>query len=105
MWMAMASATARCPGTRHPKAAYFTRGSGHNEKAQYTEREDDYINNMDRLAHKFEVMRRHVPEPVEHRRERARASASSPSGLPITPCAKAATSWKPSTLSPPIICD
>src|SRR5436190_4840794 len=29
------------PGTRHPKAAYFTRGSGHNERAQYTEREDD----------------------------------------------------------------
>src|ERR1700690_3015084 len=52
------------PGTNHPKASYFTRGSGHNEKAQYTEREDDYINNMDRLAHKFEVMRRHVPEPL-----------------------------------------
>jgi len=52
------------PGTRHEKAAYFTRGSGHNDKAQYTEREDDYINNMDRLAHKFEVMRSHVPEPV-----------------------------------------
>ena len=43
------------PGTNHPAASYFTRGSGHNEKAQYTEREDDYINNMDRLAHKFEV--------------------------------------------------
>ncbi len=52
------------PGTKHPAAAYFTRGSGHNDKAQYTEREDDYINNMDRLAHKFEVMRKHVPEPV-----------------------------------------
>jgi 2-oxoglutarate ferredoxin oxidoreductase subunit alpha len=52
------------PGTRHAQAAYFTRGSGHNEKAQYTEREDDYINNMDRLAHKFEVMRQHVPAPV-----------------------------------------
>jgi 2-oxoglutarate ferredoxin oxidoreductase subunit alpha len=52
------------PGTNHPLAAYFTRGSGHNEKAQYTEREDDYIHNMDRLAHKFDVMRRHVPQPV-----------------------------------------
>jgi len=51
------------PGTNHPNAAYFTRGSGHNAKAQYTEREDDYINNMDRLAHKFEVMRQYVPEP------------------------------------------
>jgi 2-oxoglutarate ferredoxin oxidoreductase subunit alpha len=52
------------PGTHHPQGAYFTRGSGHNEKAQYTEREDDYIHNMDRLAHKFEAMRRYVPEPV-----------------------------------------
>jgi 2-oxoglutarate ferredoxin oxidoreductase subunit alpha len=54
------------PGTRHSQASYFTRGSGHNEKAQYTEREDDYINNMERLAHKFEVMRKHVPEPQVH---------------------------------------
>jgi 2-oxoglutarate ferredoxin oxidoreductase subunit alpha len=60
------------PGTQHRGAAYFTRGSGHNDKAQYTEREDDYINNMDRLAHKFEVMREHVPAPVEHSREGAR---------------------------------
>jgi len=51
------------PGTDHPAAAYFTRGSGHNEKAQYTEREDDYVNNMDRLAHKFETMKRFVPQP------------------------------------------
>jgi 2-oxoglutarate ferredoxin oxidoreductase subunit alpha len=60
------------PGTNHPNASYFTRGSGHNEKAQYTEREDDYIHNMDRLAHKFEAMRGHVPEPVLHKREGAR---------------------------------
>src|SRR3954454_23642651 len=52
------------PGTNHPSAAYFTRGSGHNDKAQYTEREDDYVNNMDRLARKLDVMRKHVPEPV-----------------------------------------
>jgi 2-oxoglutarate ferredoxin oxidoreductase subunit alpha len=52
------------PGTNHPAAAYFTRGSGHNDKAQYSERENDYIGNMDRLTHKFETMRRHVPAPV-----------------------------------------
>src|SRR5713101_82236 len=52
------------PGTEHPLAAYFTRGSGHNEKAQYTEREDDYVNNMDRLARKFETIRAHVPKAV-----------------------------------------
>lgn len=51
------------PGTDHPQAAYFTRGSGHNEKAQYTERPDDYQNNMDRLAKKFETARTFVPQP------------------------------------------
>jgi 2-oxoglutarate ferredoxin oxidoreductase subunit alpha len=51
------------PGTRHTAAAYFTRGSGHNEKAGYSEREDDYMNNMDRLTRKFDAMRPHVPPP------------------------------------------
>jgi 2-oxoglutarate ferredoxin oxidoreductase subunit alpha len=59
------------PATNHPAAAYFTRGSGHNEKAQYTERDDDYIHNMDRLKHKFETMRKHVPAPVAHDRPQA----------------------------------
>jgi 2-oxoglutarate ferredoxin oxidoreductase subunit alpha len=54
------------------QAAYFTRGSGHNDKAQYTEREDDYVNNMERLAHKFETMRKHVPEPVVNNVEGAK---------------------------------
>jgi 2-oxoglutarate ferredoxin oxidoreductase subunit alpha len=51
------------PGTNHPAAAYFTRGSGHNDRAGYSEREDDYMNNMDRLARKFESIRRHLPTP------------------------------------------
>jgi len=52
------------PGTEHPAAAYFTRGSGHSENAEYTERPDDYQNNMDRLARKFETARKHLPQPV-----------------------------------------
>ncbi len=60
------------PGTRHPSAAYFTRGSGHNEKAGYTEREDDYINNMDRLSHKFDAMRSHLPAPAVNLRPGAK---------------------------------
>ncbi|MGH9356585.1 MAG: 2-oxoacid:acceptor oxidoreductase subunit alpha, partial [Terriglobia bacterium] len=52
------------PGTRHPAAAYFTRGSGHNERAQYTERPGDYVNNMDRLLRKFESLRERVPAPL-----------------------------------------
>jgi 2-oxoglutarate ferredoxin oxidoreductase subunit alpha len=51
------------PGTPHPAAAYFTRGSGHNENAGYTEREEDYVRNVDRLRRKFETLRRHVPDP------------------------------------------
>jgi 2-oxoglutarate ferredoxin oxidoreductase subunit alpha len=61
------------PGTNHPNASFFTRGSGHNEKAQYTEREDDYVNNMDRLARKFETIRAHVPKPVVDTRPKAQA--------------------------------
>jgi len=48
----------------HPLAAYFTRGSGHTERATYSERPDDYKNNMDRLARKFENARTRVPAPV-----------------------------------------
>ncbi|MGC2637590.1 MAG: 2-oxoacid:acceptor oxidoreductase subunit alpha [Acidobacteriaceae bacterium] len=52
------------PGTDHPKAAYFTRGSGHNEKAQYSERPEDYQNLMERLARKFDSARTMVPAPL-----------------------------------------
>jgi len=56
------------PGTRHPKAAYFTRGSGHNASAGYTEKPEDYLYIMDRLARKFENARTIVPAPVyEHK--------------------------------------
>ena len=48
----------------NPAAAYFTRGSGHTERATYSERPDDYKNNLDRLARKFETARHHVPKPV-----------------------------------------
>ena len=43
--------------------AYFTRGSGHNAQAQYSERADDYANNLDRLARKFDTARTLVPKP------------------------------------------
>ena len=50
------------PGDGMP--AYFTRGSGHNAKGQYSERPDDYVENMDRLSRKFETARAHVAKPV-----------------------------------------
>jgi 2-oxoglutarate ferredoxin oxidoreductase subunit alpha len=51
------------PGTQHPAASYFARGSGHNEKAQYSERADDFENNLERLNRKFETARSFVPRP------------------------------------------
>jgi len=52
------------PGTMHPAAAYFARGSGHNEKSQYSERPDDFERNMERINRKFETARSFVPRPV-----------------------------------------
>jgi 2-oxoglutarate/2-oxoacid ferredoxin oxidoreductase subunit alpha len=52
------------PGTNHPAAAYFARGTGHNEKAQYSERSDDWERNLDRLARKMDNARAALPAPV-----------------------------------------
>ncbi len=51
------------PGTDHPAAAYFARGSGHNESSQYSERPDDFEKNMERINRKFETARSFVPRP------------------------------------------
>ena len=55
------------PGTDHPLAGYFTRGSGHDEKAAYTESAETYARVMDRLAKKYETARSFVPPPVVDR--------------------------------------
>jgi 2-oxoglutarate ferredoxin oxidoreductase subunit alpha len=52
------------PGTRHPKASYFTRGTGHTESAAYSEKPEDYIAGMERLARKFDNARKLVPAPL-----------------------------------------
>jgi 2-oxoglutarate ferredoxin oxidoreductase subunit alpha len=52
------------PGTEHPAAGYFTRGSGHDEDARYTENAEVYARNMDRLARKLQTARTAVPEPI-----------------------------------------
>lgn len=51
------------PGTKHKAAGFFTRGTGHNEKAIYSERPDDYKRNMDRLVKKYETAKKFVPQP------------------------------------------
>ncbi|MCB9148189.1 MAG: 2-oxoacid:acceptor oxidoreductase subunit alpha [Caldilineaceae bacterium] len=60
------------PGTKHPAAAYFTRGTGHNEYAVYSERKEDWENNMVRLERKFNTARELVPAPIVE--ENAQAS-------------------------------
>jgi 2-oxoglutarate ferredoxin oxidoreductase subunit alpha len=52
------------PGTDHPAAGFFTRGSGHDEHARYTENAGAYARNMDRLNRKFETARKALPPPV-----------------------------------------
>ncbi len=52
------------PGTKSTKAAYFTRGTGHNSAAVYSERAEDWLENMDRLMRKFDTARDHVPAPI-----------------------------------------
>jgi 2-oxoglutarate ferredoxin oxidoreductase subunit alpha len=58
------------PGTDAP--AYFTRGSGHNDRGQYSERADDYVRNMDRLRRKFQTAATLVPQPEVDRDPEAR---------------------------------
>jgi 2-oxoglutarate/2-oxoacid ferredoxin oxidoreductase subunit alpha len=52
------------PGTDHSAAAYFTRGTGHNEKAQYSERPEDWEANLERLNRKMETARTELPAPL-----------------------------------------
>jgi 2-oxoglutarate ferredoxin oxidoreductase subunit alpha len=60
------------PGNKHPAAAWFGRGTGHDEYARYTEHHDDWDKNMDRLMKKYETARGMVPEPEIDRVEGAR---------------------------------
>lgn len=52
------------PGTDHPRAAYFARGTGHDEMAVYTERSDKWIENMTRLTHKLETAKKFIPADI-----------------------------------------
>ena len=52
------------PGTQHTDAGYFTRGTGHDEEALYSESPDMFKRNLDRLVRKHETARGAVPQPV-----------------------------------------
>jgi 2-oxoglutarate ferredoxin oxidoreductase subunit alpha len=52
------------PGTEADGAAYFTRGTGHDEKARYTEDNVAYKKNLDRLSKKYETLRKEIAKPL-----------------------------------------
>ena len=52
------------PGTHPSKGSYFTRGTTRNPYAQYSERGQDYIYNVQRLLKKFATAATLVPQPV-----------------------------------------
>jgi 2-oxoglutarate ferredoxin oxidoreductase subunit alpha len=52
------------PGNPHPLAAYFNRGTGHDRYAVYSEKAEDWEDNMARLALKFESARQLMPEAI-----------------------------------------
>lgn len=52
------------PGNPNPAAAWFGRGTGHDENARYSERSEHWAPNMERLRRKFDTARKIVPTPV-----------------------------------------
>ena len=53
------------PGTHPSKGAFFTRGTSRDTYAVYTEDGDKYVENMNRLLHKFETAKQYVPAPEQ----------------------------------------
>lgn len=60
------------PGNKHPMAPYFTRGTGHDENARYSEDSETWRKLLDRLARKYQTARNYVPKPVIDRMDGAR---------------------------------
>ena len=54
------------PGNKHPMSAYFTRGTGHDEYAKYTEDAGAYMKNMERLKTKHYNAASYMPKPINH---------------------------------------
>ncbi len=52
------------PGNPNALSAYFARGTGHNDAALYSERPEDWSENMERLVKKFDTARTLVPKPA-----------------------------------------
>jgi 2-oxoglutarate ferredoxin oxidoreductase subunit alpha len=51
------------PGAHSSRGAFFTRGTSRDEKAVYTEKGEEYEENMLRLMRKWDTIKDYVPEP------------------------------------------
>ncbi|HET9835794.1 MAG TPA: 2-oxoacid:acceptor oxidoreductase subunit alpha, partial [Rhodanobacteraceae bacterium] len=54
------------PGTHPTRGSFFTRGTSKNADAKYSEKGEDYVENMQRLQRKFETAKSLLPQPVVH---------------------------------------
>ena len=63
--------TPRAVPGESPRAGHLVRGSGHDFRAAYTERPDEYQEVMDRLLRKHRAAAEHLPPPVVEVREGA----------------------------------
>ncbi|HWG66988.1 MAG TPA: 2-oxoacid:acceptor oxidoreductase subunit alpha, partial [Rhodanobacteraceae bacterium] len=55
------------PATHPTRGSFFTRGTSKNADAKYSEKGEDYIENMQRLQRKLETAKALLPQPVLHR--------------------------------------
>ncbi|MBS0431918.1 MAG: 2-oxoacid:acceptor oxidoreductase subunit alpha, partial [Proteobacteria bacterium] len=54
------------PGTHPTRGGFFTRGTSKNADAKYSEKGEDYVENMQRLQRKFETAKSLLPQPIAH---------------------------------------
>jgi 2-oxoglutarate ferredoxin oxidoreductase subunit alpha len=54
------------PGTHPTRGSFFTRGTSKNADAKYSEKGEDYVENMQRLQRKFGTAKSLLPQPVLH---------------------------------------
>ena len=52
------------PGNTHPKSAYFARGTGHDDFANYSEQPEQWRKNLDRIKNKINSSKADLPEPI-----------------------------------------
>ncbi|MBN8735111.1 MAG: 2-oxoacid:acceptor oxidoreductase subunit alpha [Xanthomonadales bacterium] len=55
------------PGTHPTRGSFFTRGTSKNADAKYSEKGEDYVENVQRLQRKLETAKALLPQPVLHK--------------------------------------